>query len=133
MYNENMYKGFEILFSEYEDKWSCEGYSSISRKKVKEWVDKNLNEGFKKFDAYSKGLSTQHIGIVTVLFKLPGGDSYWIQASKGRKSIELTQNLYTLTEKNRNIFKKMQALRKDRDKITLLISNLDNELEHLKT
>lgn len=126
------YKGFEIRFVEYDDRWVSGEFQHASLKKLKKWIDGLISKNFKKFDVYCEERWNSTKEIVTVTSKSEGEDSYWIKNKNGDRSKQRAKCLFKISKKNDRLFDDLKKLTDTRDMINHNMSDLKEKLETLE-
>jgi len=121
------YKGQEIEFLEYGEKWDWQGFSHQSLQKVKEYIDRNLPKRWKPTPAFYQGYNNE---LKEVLVKSAAADgSLWIKSDKKQRGEKAYRTLYKTTEHNRALLAEVAALEEQRAAFGSRIDSLMDQME----
>jgi len=127
------YKGIEIEYKEYNDKWWYDGapndYTTLTL--CKQSIDRFVKKDFEQFDIYfAKNRINVEVPELVTVTSFYGDNEVFIKQKNGKKSKENINSLYLINTTNASIIKELtkskedyQEYREQRDKIEIELFN----------
>lgn len=128
------YKGFEIEYYEFEDKFTIKSNYDIKKQtlsEVKDYIDRITKKDFKRFNVlvraynYKEGYQEAEVTSIT-----EEGD-YWIVYKDGQREKKHKSGVFVLNENNVKLIKEISELRKNVGELNTKINTLENNMEKI--